>query len=166
MSSIITSHPSSPDKTLDICVWNSSGPKLIPMGMRQKQNLPTGVMNVVRGMLLMSSGTCQNPIVASRVENTVAPANLGAMSSRFGSMVRGGFTDLFNLLKSAQILTFPDFLTTGTIGAHQSVGSVQLGCDLAFLWKGHSSCCVKTVRHCIIHQLELIGSVLSSPFVP
>ena len=46
------------------------------------------------------------------------------MSSRFGNMQCGLLTAALSCLKSTQILTDPFFFLTGTIGEHQSVGSV------------------------------------------
>ena len=45
------------------------------------QNLPKGVMNIYSSQELLSRGICQNPLFASSLEETVAPASL-CMHSR------------------------------------------------------------------------------------
>ena len=81
-------------------------------------------MKVVNNWLSSSIGICQNPLAASRVENTFDSVSLGAMSSSEGSMWCSRRTAVFSCFKSTQIRTAPVFLMTGTIAAHQSVGSV------------------------------------------
>ena len=94
----------------------------MPKGNLLKQNLPKGVINVVNRQESSDNGICQNPLFASNLVNTVAPASLPKVSST-ESM---GCTSLkmlsFNGFKSTQILTSPDFFGTTTIPAHQGVG--------------------------------------------
>ena len=69
---------------------------------------------------------CQNPLLASNFEKTLAPASWESVSSTFGS----GWTSLSTFwlsgLRSTQIRTLPDFLGTTTIPAHHGVGSDTL----------------------------------------
>ena len=97
---------------------------MIPNGKLRKQNRPLGVMKVVSLAQLSWSGICQNQLEVSSFENIFVPANSGATSSRFGSMYLSRLTASLSLLRSTQILTFLLLFTTGTIGVHQSVGSV------------------------------------------
>ena len=53
------------------------------------------------------------------------PTSFGEMSSRLGSIKCSRFTASFSFFKLTHTLIFTFFLTTGTIGAHQSVGSVN-----------------------------------------
>lgn len=64
--------------------WNISGALVMPNGKRQKHYLLKGVMKVVNLLLASSSGICQKPLVASRLEKTVASASLEVMSSKVG----------------------------------------------------------------------------------
>ena len=121
---MITSTPDRPSSSDDILRWKISGADEIPNGSLRNAYRPKGVMNVVISWLLSSSGICQNPLAASRVENTFEPASLGEMSSSDGSIRCSRRTATFKRFKSTQIRTVPFFFTTGTIAEHQSVGSV------------------------------------------
>ena len=94
----------------------------MPKGNLLKQNLPKGVINVVNGQESSDNRIYQNPLFASSLVNTVAPASLPKVSSTEGM----GCTSLkmlsFNGVKSTQILTPPDFFGTTTIPAQQRVG--------------------------------------------
>ena len=133
-------------------------------------------MNVINGMLSLWMGTRKNPEATSSVENTVAPATLGAISSRLGNMLWGRFSAILRLLKSTQILMLPLCFTTGTIGAHLSVGSVtsgacslhtiQLSLHLLLKWKWNSTCCCDAVRCDTSFNLIITGSVFKNPEAP
>ena len=98
----------------------------MPKGNLLKQNLPKGVINVVNRQESSGNGICQNPLFASSLVNTVAPASLPKVSSTEGMGCNSLKTLLFNGFKSTQILTSPDFFGTTTIPAHQGVGvSIQ-----------------------------------------
>ena len=58
----------------DIRLWKCSGAAVMPNGRWWKQYLPKGVIKVVSNALFLSSGICQNPELASKLENT-APGN-------------------------------------------------------------------------------------------
>ena len=95
---------------------------MIPNGRRLKQNLPNGVMNVVKGAELLLNSICQNPEFASSLENTFTPPIWARASSTVGRRWCSLQTLSFNLVKSTQIRTFPLGLGTITIPAHHSVG--------------------------------------------
>ncbi len=69
------------------------------------------------------NGTCQKPILASNLLNTVAPASMPRVCSTEGRINFSLHTDSFILVKSTQMRTVPAFFGTTTIPAHQSVGS-------------------------------------------
>ena len=56
----------------------------MPKGNLLKQNLPKGVINVVNRWESSDKGIYQNPLFASSLLNTVAPANLPRVSSTEG----------------------------------------------------------------------------------
>lgn len=95
----------------------------MPNGKRQKQYLLKGVIKVVNLLLASSSGICQKPLAASRLEKTVAPASLDVMSSKVGRTYFSRMTASFNHLRSTHILMSPLLLVTGAIEAHHGVGS-------------------------------------------
>ncbi|MEQ2160482.1 hypothetical protein GOODEAATRI_034234 [Goodea atripinnis] len=76
MSSIPTTVPSRPLTKLLISCWKISGADLIPNGRGLNQKLPIGVMNVVSFWQLGSNEICQNSLEASKMEKTLALANL------------------------------------------------------------------------------------------
>ena len=53
-------------------------------GCLLKQYRPNGVMNVVRSRDSSLSGICQNPLLASSLENTCAPESEAKVTSTFG----------------------------------------------------------------------------------
>ena len=53
----------------------------MPNGISRKRNLPNGVLKVVSSEDSWSSFICQKPLLASRVENTVALGIRDATSS-------------------------------------------------------------------------------------
>ena len=112
-------------RMFSIVLWNTSGANEIPKGSRRKKYRPNGVMNVVSFAVASSSGSCQKPDVASSFMKTVEPLSLCMTSSRVGSMYLSLFTARFSFFRSTQMRTPPPFFITGTIGAHQSVGSVM-----------------------------------------
>ena len=121
-SSIKQTTPSSPAMTSDICFWKYSGAEVIPNGSLLKQNLPNGVMNVVRMADSSESRICQNPELASSFEKTLAPVSWAKICSTEGRMRRSLWTHSFSFVRSTQIRTFPFGFGTTTIPAHQSVG--------------------------------------------
>ena len=79
-------------------------------------------MNVVRRRESFSSGICQNPLLASSLLNTVAPASWASLIN-FRNWV--SFTEN-TLVQRLEVDTYPDlprFFGTTTIPAHQGVGS-------------------------------------------
>ena len=126
MSSIIASQPSLFFNKSLIRYWKISGSDVIPNASRLKQNLPTGVINVVNLALSGCRGICQSPLDVSSLDKYRAPAILGAISSKVGSTSLECFTALFSLLRSTQILSLVLLFCTDTMGAHHSVGSVTL----------------------------------------
>ena len=96
----------------------------MPKGSLLKQYRPNGVMKVVNKRDSLLSGICQNPLLASNLLNTVAPASCASVSSTFGIGCTSLRTFSFRGFRSTQILTCPDFLGTTTIPAHQGVGSL------------------------------------------
>ena len=95
----------------------------MPNGRRLKQNLPNGVIKVVRRADSLASGICQNPELASNFVNTLAPANWAKVCSTAGIGCRSLQTLSFRRVRSTHIRTFPSGFGTTTIPEHQSVGS-------------------------------------------
>lgn len=91
-----------------------------------KQYLPNGVMKVVSNALSLSSGICPNPELASRVENTWAPASCARDCSTAERGCLSHLTLLLSWVRSTKMRTFPLPFDTTTIPAHQSVGSLML----------------------------------------
>ena len=56
----------------------------MPNGNLLKQNHPNGVKKVVRSLDGLARGICQNPLFASSLLNTRAPASWAKVSSTFG----------------------------------------------------------------------------------
>ena len=83
-------------------------------------------MKVVSSADSTDSGICQNPKLASSLVKTFAPAICAKICSTAGMGCRSLFTLLLSLVRSTQMRTFPFFLGTTTIPAHQSVGSFTL----------------------------------------
>ena len=96
--------------------------------MAKRQTLeiktPTGVRNVVSLAVFSSNGICQNPEVASSFEKIFAPDNLFVISSTVVNVYRSLLIALFKRFRSTHVRTPEVFFKTGTIGEHQSVGSV------------------------------------------
>lgn len=105
-----------------ICFWNISGALVMPNSKRQKHYLLKGVTKVVNLLLVSSSGICQKPLVASRLEKIVASTSLEVMSSKVGRTYFLWMTALFSHSRLTHIL-FPFILVSGTIGAHHGVRS-------------------------------------------
>ena len=61
-----------PANSSSIARWETSEAEVIPNGRRRKRNLPNGVLKVVRSEDSWSCFICHKPLLASRVENTVA----------------------------------------------------------------------------------------------
>ena len=95
----------------------------MPNGRRLKQNLPNGVIKVVRRADSLASGICQNPELASNFVNTLAPANWAKVCSTAGRGCHSLQTLSFRRVRSTHIRTFPSGFGTTTIPEHQSVGS-------------------------------------------
>ena len=73
MSSTRQITPGRPSRISFICLWKCSGALEMPNGMVLKQYRPNGVIKVVRWQLCSASGTCQKPLLASSLLNTLAP---------------------------------------------------------------------------------------------
>ena len=95
----------------------------MPKDRRLKQNRPNGVMKVVSKADSFDSFICQNPELASSLENTLEPASCARLCSTDGRIRRSLWTFSLSLVRLTQIQTFPSGLGTTTIAAHQSVGS-------------------------------------------
>ena len=126
MSSIWHTTPSRLARIPLIRLWKCSGALEIPKGNLLKQNLPNGVINVVRRRDAGESGICQNPLFASSLVNILASVSCARVLSTLGS----GWTSLRTLLlrglRLTHILTPPDFFGATTIPAHQGVGTSTL----------------------------------------
>lgn len=96
---------------------------MIPNGRRLKQYLPKGVIKVVSNADSSDSLICQNPELASSLENTFAPPSCANVCSTEGRMCRSLLTLSLSLVRSTQIRTLSAVFGTTTIPAHQSVGS-------------------------------------------
>ena len=83
-------------------------------------------MKVGGNALSLSSGICQNPELASKVENTRAPTSCARDCSTAGRGCLSRLTLLLRWVRSTQMQTFPLPFGTITISAHQSVGSLIL----------------------------------------
>jgi hypothetical protein len=70
-----------------------------------QQYLPNGAIKVVSGRNSVAKLVCQNDEFASSLENTTAYASLAKDSSTEGNGQFSRLTDMFNFVKSMQILT-------------------------------------------------------------
>ena len=95
----------------------------MPIWRRLKQNLPNGVINVVRRPDSLASGICQNPGLASNFVNMLALANWAKVCSTARRGCRSLQTLSFRRVRSTHSQTFPPGFGTTTIPEHQSVGS-------------------------------------------
>jgi len=98
----------------------------MPKGKCLKQYRPYGEIKVVSKADSRERGICQNPELASKVENTVAPASCVIVCSTAGKGCLSRQMLSFNLLRSTQMRTFPLGLGTTTSPAHHSVGCSTL----------------------------------------
>ena len=98
----------------------------MPKGNLLKQYLPYEVMTVVNRRDLALKGICQNPLFASSLLKSVAPANCARVSSTWGMGYVSRRTFSLRGFKLTQILTSPDRFDTTTMPAHYKVGSVTL----------------------------------------
>ena len=80
------------------------------------------MINVVSSLELSSSGICQNPLLASNLLKTVAPASCARVSSTFGMGWVSRSTHSLMRRKSTQMRSEPDLLGTTTMPEHQGVG--------------------------------------------
>ena len=100
------------------------------------------------------------------------------MSSIDGRMQRSRYTAAFSLLKSVQNLAPPEFFCMGTLGAHQSVGSLIFSVIPIFLKQVSSSFTFQTsgmgtllavavwlgiLRELYLHGLALDGLLVKVP---
>ena len=81
-----------------------------------------GMMNVVRCLHDSARGTCQNPLLASSFENTLAPAKNARVSSTCGIGYASRSTFSFKGYRSMHIHMPPDFFWTTTMCEHHVVG--------------------------------------------
>ena len=80
---------------VSISRWKCSGALVIPNGIRLKEYLPNGVINVVSSRELSSKGICQNPLLASILLKTVAPLPVVQMCCQLSG--EGGFLSTHSL---------------------------------------------------------------------
>ena len=85
MSSIWRMTPSKPASNLFIILGKCFGAHDIPNGSLLKQYRSKGVMKVVSRRDSSANGTCQKPLLASILENIVAPDNKASVVSTLGS---------------------------------------------------------------------------------
>ena len=95
----------------------------IPNGILLKQNRPKGVMNVVSKRELSARGICQNPLLASSLLKTFAPASCAKTLSTFGSGCVSRRTCVLRGLRSTQMRTVPFCFGTTTNPAHHGIGT-------------------------------------------
>ena len=81
-------------------------------------------MKAVSLAISSDKGICQNPLFVSSVEKILDLSNLDRVSSTVGSGKFSRMTWAFSRFRSTQMRTDLFGWRTGTIGAHQSVGSV------------------------------------------
>ena len=124
MSSMWQMVPSTPSRMCDMARWNISGAEEIPNGRRLKQNLPKGVMNVVRSLLSFDRYICQNPLAASSFVNILLWASWAKLSSTIFMGWISLCTALFSIVKSTQILMRPEGFGPATMPEHHVVGAV------------------------------------------
>ena len=124
MSSILQITPSRPSRMPDIVLWNISGGKLIPNGNLLKQNLPNGVINVVKSFDCSPSETCQYPLFASSLLKTLPCPSFERLSYTDGAGCTSRLTSFLSCVRSTQIRTLPFAFGTQTIPEHHSVGTV------------------------------------------
>ena len=120
----ITPWPSRPTRIFEILLRNTSGADDMPKGSRLKQNRPSGVLKVVRSLGSSSSGICQNPLLASSLEEMVLPWSFARLSSTVFIRWTSLATSRLSAIKSTHTRTRPFSLSTGTIPEHHSVGSL------------------------------------------
>ena len=118
--------PGRPSRISLIRCWKCSGALDISNGILLKQNRPKGVMNVVSKRELSGRGICQNPLLASSLLKTFAPASCAKTSSTFGSGCVSRRTCVLRGLSSTQMRTLPFCFGTTTIPAHHGVGTSTL----------------------------------------
>ena len=124
ISSIWQIVPSRSSRILDKVRWKISGAELMPNGSLLKQYRPNGVTKVVSSRDSSSRGICQNPLLASSLENILLFPSFARLSSTEGMGWTSRWTALLSSVRSTQIRTLPFGLRTGTIPAHHSVGAV------------------------------------------
>ena len=91
-----------------------------------------GEIKVVSSREDYDRGICQNPLLASSLEKTLAPASWANVSFTLGSGCTSLSTLVLSGFKSTHIRTAPDFFGTTTIPAHYGVGSLTLEMTPAF----------------------------------
>ena len=84
MSSTWHNTPGRPDRMLLMWCWKTSGALDIPNGSLLKQKWPYGVIKVVSNQDSLTSGICQNPLLASSLVNIVAPVSCARVVSTLG----------------------------------------------------------------------------------
>lgn len=90
-------------------------------GSHWKQNVPIVVRKTVSFWLAAFEEICQNLQEVPRVEYTLAPASLGAISSNIRRIYLLCLTALFKHFRSTHMCTYSwSFFSNGLIGAHQS----------------------------------------------
>ena len=118
--------PSMSPSISDIRRWKCSGANVIPNGSLLKQKHPKGVMKVVSGTDSGERRICQNPELASSLDNILAPASWPNVESTAGRGCRSLHTLSFNRVRSMQMRTWPFGFNTVTMPVHHSVGSLGL----------------------------------------
>ena len=95
--------PSRPSWAMDMRHWKSSGAEEIPKGRRLKQNIPYGVINVVKWANSLDKGTCQKPEFVSSLVKNCGSASCIKVWSTDGSMCHSHCILLLRWVKSTHI---------------------------------------------------------------
>ena len=100
------------------------------------------MIKVVSGRDDSESGICQNPLLASSLEKTFAPASWASVSSTFGIGWTSRSTFSLRGLRSTQMWTLQFFLGTTTIPAHRWVGlsTFEIIPKDSIRWSSSSTC--------------------------
>lgn len=118
-------------------------------------------MKVVSKALYLSRGICQNPELASRVENTWAPASSATNCSTAGGECLSLQTFLLRWARSTQMQTFTLPFGTTTIPVHNCVGSLTRVMTPCFTILASSS-----FTGCIRRIATRLGTVIVNGLAP
>ena len=94
-----------PRSSWSAILWSVAGTPWSPNGILQNWKSPIGVANAVLGQCSLHTGTCQYPLVGSRVLMYLALPTSSIISSILGIGYASAVDMAFNLLQSTQSLS-------------------------------------------------------------